>query len=91
MVGAIVMEIPAFVCSHVFENTRPVLLVSRAGDDWQLLCGGDHETDEVPRVVGLNHLLQRDPTLAEVLDLPANWEAERDHVGSLWQRSKAAE
>ena len=80
------METPAFVCSHVCENTRAVLLVSRADSDWQLLCGGNHDTDEVPRVVGLNHLFERDPTLLELQDLPVGWEAERTHVGGEWLR-----
>lgn len=81
-------EIAAYVCSHVFKNTRPVLLVSRAGGDWQCLCGGGHDLDEVPHVVGLNHLLERDITLAELQDLPDEWEAERAHVGDAWIRTR---
>lgn len=80
------MEIPAFVCSHVFANSRPVLLVSRAEGDWQCLCGETHE-NEVPKVVGLNHLFERDPTLAELRDLPAEWQAERTAVGSPWRKT----
>jgi hypothetical protein len=80
------MEIPAFVCSHIFENTRPILLVSRADGEWQFLCGGTHNDDEIPRVIGLNHLLERDQTLRQILDLPADWEAERKDVTSSWLR-----
>lgn len=82
------MEVAAYVCSHVFENTRPILLVSRAGGDWQCLCGGEHDSDEVPHVVGLNHLMERDPTLAELQDLPDEWEAERANVGDTWVRTR---
>ena len=71
------MEHVAYVCSHVFENTRPIRLVSRDGWDWQYLCGGEHDEEETPSVVGVNHLLERDPTLAELQDLEAEWEAER--------------
>ncbi|MFN0191428.1 MAG: hypothetical protein ACKVP5_05550 [Aestuariivirga sp.] len=78
------MEIAAYVCSHVFENSKPVLLVSRAGGDWQCLCGGDHAADEVPNVVGLNHLLDRDPSLRELEDLPVDWEAERATTEHKW-------
>ena len=66
------MERAAFVCSHVFENRRPVLLVSRVDGDWQLLCGQAHATKETPHLVGLNHLLERDPSLQELSDLPAD-------------------
>jgi hypothetical protein len=82
------METAAFVCSHVFHDTRPVLLVSRAGGDWQLLCGGEHALDETPRVVGLEHLFERDPTLLEVRDLPDEWEAERVNMTGPWHRMR---
>ena len=81
-------EVAAYVCSHVFNDTRPVLLVSRAGGDWQCLCGGAHEADEVPNVVGLNHLLERDPSLRELEDLPDEWEAERASVNDPWIRTR---
>lgn len=79
-------EIPAFVCSHVFEKNRPVLYVCRDDGDWQLLCGGSHEESEVPHVVGLNHFLEEDPSLLALLDLPDNWEAERSAVDAEWKR-----
>jgi hypothetical protein len=80
-------EIAAYVCSHVFDGTRPILLVSREGGDWQCLCGLTHESSEVPKVVGLNHLLERDPSLQELEDLPNDWEAERASVSDPWIRT----
>lgn len=82
------MELAAYVCSHVFANTRPILLVSRAGGDWQCLCGGEHDSSEVPHVVGFNHLMERDPSLAKLQDLPDEWEAERANAGSAWIRTR---
>jgi len=79
-------EIPAFVCAHVFEKRSAVLFVCRAEGDWQMLCGGPHEGDEVPRVIGLNHLVEDDRSLREILDLPPDWEAERSEQGSKWDR-----
>ncbi|MFL5345281.1 MAG: hypothetical protein ACJ8AT_10830 [Hyalangium sp.] len=83
-------EIAAFVCSHVFEKRSPVLLVSHAEGDWQLLCGGAHEESEIPRVVGLSHLVGEDPSLRVVLDLPEQWEAERASPASSWERRPIA-
>ena len=83
------MEVLAYVCSHVFENTRPILLVSREGGDWQCLCSGEHDAGEIPNVVGLNHLIERDHTLAALADLPDDWEAERSNVMEPWIRTKA--
>ncbi len=82
------MEPAAYVCSRVFENSRPVLLVSREGGDWQYLCGMQHYSGERPHVVGRGHLLERDPTLKELLDLPTDWEAERSTVGEPWTRTR---
>ena len=75
-----------YVCQHIFENTRSILLVSHADGDWQFLCGGDDHSGDVPQVVGVKHLLDRDSTLAEVADLPEDFDAERRFVGGGWMR-----
>ena len=80
----LIMEIPAYVCSHVFHNSRPILLVSRADGDWQFLCGKQHKLGELPNVIGLNHLLARDPSLTELQKLPDDWEAERANPNEAW-------
>ena len=59
----------AYVCIHVFDGVRPVLLVTRPEGDWCLLCGENHEDDaSAYRVVGIGHVLERDGSLLEVLD-----------------------
>lgn len=80
-------EQAAFVCSHVFSHTRPVRLVTREGGEWQFLCGEEHPEHEIPHVVGLNHILEFDPSLEEILDLPNECEAERAAQGSVWIRT----
>jgi hypothetical protein len=84
----IAIEVPAFVCAHVFADSLPILRVSREGGDWQCLCGGMHESGEVPKVVGLNHLIERDRTLEQLHDLPIDWEAERRIASDPWIRRK---
>lgn len=81
-------EEAAFVCSHVFNDTRPVLLVARENGDWMYLCGRPHASTERYEVVGREHLLQRDPTLAGTADLSDQMEAERSAVGSDWVRRR---
>lgn len=81
-------ETPAIVCSHVFRDDRPVRLVSHEDGDWQFLCGeADHNDDG--HLVGLEHLIERDPTLSEVLDLPLDWDAEREDPGKPWIRTSS--
>lgn len=78
----------AYVCSHVFDRERPVLLVSRPDGDWCLLCGDPHPDDaSAYRLVGIGHVVEHDPTLGEVLDLESGWDAERRHVGESWTRT----
>lgn len=81
-------EVPVYICSHIFDNSRPVLLVSKADGEWQMLCGSHHDANELPHVVGINHLLERDPSLTQVMDLQDDWEAERESVGDSWVRTK---
>jgi hypothetical protein len=81
----------AYVCSHVFDGSRPILLVSRADGDWCFLCGEEHPQDpSAYKVVGIGHVLDKDPTLHELHDLPAEWEAEREAIGQKWTRSQFA-
>jgi hypothetical protein len=78
-------HLPAYVCSHVFSAERPILLVSHEGGDWQFLCGSTHPGEQ-PIVVGIAHLVQRDPSLEDVADLAVDEDAERDSPGSSWVR-----
>ena len=76
-----------YVCIHVFDRERPVLLVSRADSDWMFLCGEEHPQDAASyRVAGIGHVVSHDPTLEEVLDLAPEWDAERPSVGEPWTR-----
>jgi len=78
-------NLAAFVCPHVFEDTRPILYVCRENGDWQFLCGAD-DHDGQCHVVGVGHLQDRDHRVSEVADLPEDWEAERDSTDSPWVR-----
>ena len=78
----------AYVCIHVFENVKPVLLVSREDGDWCFLCGEDHPNDaSFYRVVGIGHVIEQDPELESLLDLKPNEEAERTAPGEVWIRT----
>lgn len=77
-------EIAIYVCEHVFTKERPILYLCKEDEEWQFLCGGLHREGEVPRVVGLNHILEDEPTIRALMNLPNNWEAERIDVESKW-------
>jgi hypothetical protein len=77
------------MCVDVFEGRRPVLYVTRADGDWQFLCGEPHSGGSQDlRVLGFLHVIEQDPTLAEVLDLNVEEDAERTVVGGPWTRKQ---
>lgn len=81
----------AYVCTHVFDGTAPVRLVSRPEGDWCFLCGEIHEqTGSAYRVVGIGHVLAKDLSLTGLQDLAPDWEAERVEPGLPWIRTPIA-
>jgi hypothetical protein len=86
--GIVAEETAAFLCRHVFEKTRHILVVSRVRGVWQFLCGdtyiqGGHE---INHVVALDQIVEQDKTIQDVLDLPAGWEADRPTIKDPWRR-----
>lgn len=65
---------PAYICSHIFNKTHPILYVCREDGDWQFLCGQTHNENELPQIVCLSHMLEYDPTLNELENLKPDWE-----------------
>lgn len=80
----------AQTCSHVVEDDRPILLVSREKDGEVLaLCGGEEDTPESMRDITLDQLINLDPSLIALADMPDGWAALRESLDGDWARSKA--
>lgn len=76
-----------FCCGHVFRRERPVRLVYRERD-WQFLCGGiDHPDRSDYHLVCVGALVDFDPKLNELANVPYGWDAERHDPGSPWIRT----
>jgi hypothetical protein len=78
----------ALTLVQILTASRPVLVVTHDADDgtWQFLDGGNDLKGADARLAPLRVLLNLDPTLAEVADLPLGWVAWRGTVGAAWQR-----
>ncbi|WP_131857943.1 hypothetical protein [Bosea sp. BK604] len=81
------------VCDHIFHNTRPIChVVFLEGGDIQVDCGEDDHGDDENfyksfRPVGLNHLIDRDEDIADLLLHEApGFSFGREAPGHAWTR-----
>lgn len=69
----------------VVQRIQPILHVTYDEDDhgWQFL---DNESEEMEAlcIVGLAHILEIDPSMAELAHLAPGWQATRASVDSPW-------
>lgn len=72
---------------RIVRGESPILLAARDDDGWQFL-DGEHVFEEDGEVVLFGEILQFDPSLAELADLPIGWHARRPTVDSPWQRAE---
>jgi hypothetical protein len=86
-------HVGVFICTHVLGNTRSVAFVTHETDgDWVFACGDeDHPGVESWHVIGLSHLVERDATLASLMDLDRGWSAERISVEGPWRRTQLSD
>jgi len=71
---------------HIAAREAPILLVSHERDDsgWQFLDGSPSPT--ALAVAHMHHLIELDPSLNELSDLPVGWQAWRSAPNAPWQR-----
>ncbi|MGC4007164.1 MAG: hypothetical protein QM811_30160 [Pirellulales bacterium] len=70
------------------RESQPILYAVHDEDGgWQFLDGGT-VSDEDASVVSLKQIVELDPTVNALSDLPRGWAAERDAVDEPWQRFK---
>ena len=79
-----------FSSQKVMFEGWPVLLVSHEEDGaWQFVNGwGDTEGVEEVARVHVEHVLERDPSIAPLADLPLGWRAWRIAPDAEWQRER---
>lgn len=82
-------NLKSYICSHVFAQERPILLIVHEDGDWMFMCGkDDHGGPEDCHVVGVGHLVESDSSINQCADLPDGFEAERKAVGDPWLRTR---
>ncbi len=82
-------NVAAVTTASIVDGKSPILYVSHDEDDggWQFHTGDTVDMSEA-KLVSLYSVVQRDPTLKELADLPLGWEASRSSVGQAWQKRR---
>jgi len=80
-------EFGVIVCEHILDNSRVVKLVVHNYDSiWEFMCGeSDHLDYKKSKVIGINHLIDRDSSLSELKKLPIGHFAEKKEFDDDWE------
>jgi hypothetical protein len=80
-------NVAALTTLRVTRREAPILLVVHYADDhsWAFMDGGSNSVKNA-LIVSMQHVLNLDPSLRDVADLPPGWLARRAHVGAQWSR-----
>jgi hypothetical protein len=77
-------NLAVFTTRQVLEGL-PILRVSHESDgDWQFLCGTTSDIDDL-KIVGLEEIVKRDPSLNDLYQLNYGWSAWRETPDSAWE------
>ena len=74
-----------YTLRQIMDDGAPILHVSHNSDDgaWQFL-GWEAPKVEDGIVVCLEHIVEKDPSVVELVDLPLGWHAWRERLTEPW-------
>ena len=83
-------NVAVFTSKQILSGEEWIYYVSHDEEDgaWQFHPMSGPIAENQASVVGLRTILDLDPSLAILADLPLGWCAWRDEKGSAWQRMK---
>jgi hypothetical protein len=76
----------AFTTIRVVDGAPIVHVAHDTDGAWQFIDEDAWERADI-QISHLAHIVDADPTLASISDLPPGWQASREHVGGSWTRS----
>ncbi|BFT72418.1 hypothetical protein [Paenibacillus sp. P36] len=82
-------NVAVITTNKIMNRERPILYVTHDEDDgmWQFLDDGEVKEEEA-RIILLKQIINIDPSLIQLSDLPLGWVAWRDKRDCLWIREK---
>ena len=83
-------NVAVFTTTQVLRLRQPILHVSHDAEEgaWQFHTGAQPVSAADAMIVALSEMVEHDPSISELADLPCGWFAERDGVGSPWRRDR---
>jgi hypothetical protein len=83
-------NVAVFVSPGILASKDFIYYVCRDEDDgaWSFHPKGGRMSVDDAKVVSLQSVVDRDPSIAELADLPRGWCAWREDARSAWQRAK---
>jgi len=74
--------------TRITNGSQPILYVVHDEDgDWKFLDGGDVLDDDAA-TIALKKVVELDPSIKTLADLPAGWAAESADIKKPWERSQ---
>ena len=83
-------ETEVITLDRILDGRAPILLITHDADEessWQFLDGEQIFEDDGVTVL-LGEIVQFDPSLLDIADLPRGWQARRDSADSPWIREE---
>jgi hypothetical protein len=77
-----------FTTRHVVEGTHPILEVYHDHDgEWQFMCGTTTASADA-KLVCFGCMIDRDPTILQLANMPSGWVAYRASSNKPWSREE---
>lgn len=77
-----------FTTRYVMDRDDSIIRVSHDAEDCACQFHGRRVSIKQAMVVALERVVQLDPTLSELADLPVGWTADRERPGAPWVRQQ---
>ena len=78
-----------FVCEHVINRRRPILLVTHDEDEeyeyWQFLCGESDHTEANIKIISIKQATEIDPSINDLYEMPLGISADRKSINDKWE------
>jgi hypothetical protein len=80
-------NVAVFTTRQVLEGLPILRVIHEADGEWQFLCDTTYEVDDL-KIVALEALVKRDPTLTDLFQLNYGWQARRLVEAADWQEEE---